>query len=91
MQITIIIDNYQDLEVYKSKTTSYTYDANKKEFTFEANVANGKAWRLVYNGDKFIDLIEGQGVTITIWDIFTGTKEECLQMMEDKGWENAKV
>jgi hypothetical protein len=91
MQITIKIDNYQDLEVYKSKATSCTYDAGKKELTFEANVVDGKVYRLVYNSNKFIDLIEGQGITITIWDIFTGTKEECLQKMKDQSWKDAKI
>lgn len=87
MQITIKIDNYQGLVVYKCKPTSCTYHAGKKELTFEANVADGKLYRLVYDGDKFIDLIEGQGTTVTIWDIFTGTKEDCLKIMDEQGWE----
>jgi hypothetical protein len=91
MQITIKTDKYQELEVYKHKPTLCTYHAGKKELTFEANVAAGKDYRLVHDGDKFIDLIEGQGTTVTIWDIFTGTEEECLQMMKDQGWDNAEL
>jgi hypothetical protein len=91
MQITIKTDKHQELEVYKHKPTSCTYDTNKKELTFDVNVADGKTYRLVYDGNKFIDLIEGQGTTITIWDIFTGTEEECLKIMDEQGWENAEL
>lgn len=86
MKITIKIDKYQDLEVYKSKPETCIYNAIKKELTFDANVASGKEWRLIHN-DNFIDLVEGYGTTTTFWDIFTGTEEDCLRIMEEYNWE----
>ena len=91
MKITISVDNYQELTVYKYKPTSCTYATDKKELTFDVNVADGKAYRLVSNGNKFIALNEGQGITMTIWDIFEGTEEECLEVMDKQGWEDAEI
>jgi hypothetical protein len=91
MQITIKVGKYQELVVYKSKPASCTYHTGRKELTFDVNVADGKLWRLVSKDNDFIALIEGQGTTMTIWDIFTGTEEECLKIMNEQGWENAKI
>lgn len=91
--IKIKTEKYKDLEVYKSKPETCVYDVKKKELTFEANTFSGKRWRLVYKtftSDGFVGLFEGKGVTITIWDVFTGTKEACLKVMEKQGWEESE-
>jgi hypothetical protein len=89
--IKIKAEKYKDLEVFKSKPEICVYDDKKKELSFEANTFSDKKWRLVYkalNPDGFIALTEGSGITTTIWDVFTGTKEACLRIMEVQGWED---
>lgn len=58
-----------------------TYSSIDKELTLTVNESMNKlCWRVVYNLKYgFIHFFESNGVTSAIWDMFCGTKQECLK------------
>jgi len=47
------------------------YNPLTREFIIKQKKISGKDWRLVHNGKKVIDLIEGKGITYTL--------EKCVE------------
>ena len=66
------------------------YDEGKGEFTFKANHASGKGFRLVYDDKKVLALIEGMDKTVTS-TIYTveefATEKQALDRIKDLGLE----
>ena len=55
-----------------------TYDAVKKEYVCPTNRSEKSyCFRLVHDGKKVIDLIESDGVTESIFELYCGTEAEC--------------
>lgn len=57
-----------------------TYSSIDKELTLTVNESVNKlCWRVVYNLKYgFTHFFESNGVTSAIWDMFCGTRQECL-------------
>jgi hypothetical protein len=65
----------QDFLAYKAEK----YDSGKKELQFDVSETPPDfCWRMVYNKKELIVLLECDGVTSSMYDIFCGTYEECL-------------
>lgn len=80
-EITIVRDRekIESFAVYDSKKVKDKDGKQELTLTKKASPKKGKFWRLVYkSGTKeIVQFLEAEGETVTPWDLFCGTREEC--------------
>jgi len=77
-------DKVESFAVYDSKKVKGKDGKKELTLTKKSGPKTGKFWRIIYKAEKkkLIHFFKAEGETITPWDMFCGTKEECRQEIE---------
>lgn len=77
-----------------TKITDKGKDKDKElALSKKSSPTKGKFWRLVYKAKtkETVTLFEETGPTWTAWDLFCGTKEECIAEIAKLGLTTTKI